>query len=163
MPQTPSYANRPPFPEHFKMPQTPSYATRPPFSEHFGQLSHFTILSINKGLRSQSEAWYDRIVLTRESWTSVYWKVRVPYGNPTGTCEQDPIWCLWLLLPPLFLNIDFYVAKCCLYEKKIDVKNCKKKGGAIRGNIGSCPQVPVGNQRQHRVLSTSTCGQSEAT
>jgi hypothetical protein len=45
------------------MPQTPSYATRPPFSEHFGQLSHFTILSINKGLRSQSEAWYDRIVL----------------------------------------------------------------------------------------------------
>jgi hypothetical protein len=130
-------------------------------------------------------------VLTRESWTSVYWKVRVPYGNPTGTCEQDPIWCLWLLLPPLFLNIDFYVAKCCLYEKKIDVKNCKKKGGAIRGNIGSCPQVPVGNQRgnigscpqvpvgnqrgnigscpqvpvgdqrQHRALSTSTCGQSE--
>jgi hypothetical protein len=67
MPQTPSYATRPPFPEHFKMPQTPSYATRPPFSEHFGQLSHFTILSINKGLRSQSEAWYDRIVLTRES------------------------------------------------------------------------------------------------
>ena len=33
------------------------------------------------------------------------------------------------------------VAKCCVHEKKMMLK--KKEGWAIRGTIGSCPQVPV--------------------
>ena len=35
------------------------------------------------------------------------------------------------------------MAKCCLYEKKVDVYTKKKEKKEKGGNIGSCPQVPV--------------------
>ena len=58
---------------------------------------------------------------------------------------RNPVWietAVWLFFLCIYV-IQRYIESCkmlCTW-KKIDVK--KKEGWAIRGTIGSCPQVPV--------------------
>ena len=56
---------------------------------------------------------------------------------------MDRNYCLIVFIVYMSYSDTQKVAKCCLYEKKVDV-NKKKKKKKKGGNIGSCPQVPVG-------------------
>ena len=49
--------------------------------------------------------------------------------------------CFFLYICHTVIQCTQKVAKCCVHEKKLMLK--KKEGWAIRGTIGSCPQVPV--------------------
>ena len=57
---------------------------------------------------------------------------------------MDRNYCLIVFIVYMSYSDTQKVAKCCLYEKKIDVK---KKGGATsKKKKGSCPHVPVGKR-----------------
>ena len=53
---------------------------------------------------------------------------------------MDRNYCLIVFIVYMSYSDTYKVAKCSLYEKKVDVYQKRKKRG---GNIGSCPQVPV--------------------